>query len=101
MPVDTGETMRTRRGRALAGLATVVVSTAVAGGVAATQSSDEAALAPSEVPPARASRRASTAALEDDDREKLQQLQLLSDVQVKDADAKAGVGGVFSESGPR
>ena len=32
--------------------------------------------------------------------EKLQQIQLLSDGQVKDADARNGVGGVFSEVGP-
>ena len=91
--------MRTRRGRALAGLATVVASTAVAGGVvAATQSSDEAALAPSrQCRRAAASRSGSTrllAKMTID--EKLQQIQLLSDGQINDADARSGVGGVFS-----
>ena len=86
--------MRKRRGRALAGLATVVVSTAVAGGVvAATQSSDEAALAPSRSAASQGIEKRVNALLSKMTiDEKLQQIQLLSDGQVKDADPRRGEG---------
>jgi beta-glucosidase len=90
--------MRTRRRRVLAGLATIVLSTAAAGGVvAATQSSDEAALAPATRPDGQAVERRVDALLKKMTLdEKLQQIQLLSDGQITDADAKKGVGSVFS-----
>jgi beta-glucosidase len=82
----------------IAGLAVVALLPAVAGGVAASNgASDEAAL--------QATRTAASQGIEKrvDDllrrmtlREKLEQIQLLSDGQVTDADARAGVGGVFS-----
>jgi beta-glucosidase len=90
--------MNTRRGRVLAGLATVVLSTAAAGGVvAATQSSDEAALAPNRSAASqgvewRVNRLLRRMTLE----EKLQQIQLLSDGQINEEEAAKPVGGVFS-----
>jgi beta-glucosidase len=92
-----------RRGRRAAFVAVVVVlSSLVAGGVlAATRSDDESALAPT--------RQAANQGIEDKVNallrqmtvdEKLQQVQLLSDGQITDADAKAGVGGVFSLTDP-
>jgi beta-glucosidase len=92
-----------RRGRRAAIAAVVVVlSSMVAGGVlAATRSDDESALAPT--------RQAANPGIERKvDKllrkmtvdEKLQQVQLLSDGQITDADAKAGVGGVFSLTDP-
>ena len=75
---------------------------AVAGGVVAgTQSSDEEALAPT--------RQAANASIEDKvaalvkqmtTKEKLEQVQLLADWQATDAEAKAGLGGVFSQVDP-
>ncbi len=86
------------RNRAALAVAVVAVSSAATGGVvAATRSSDESALAPA--------RQAADRSIERDVNrllrrmtldEKLQQLQLLSDGQITDADAKAGVGSVFS-----
>jgi beta-glucosidase len=82
----------------LAGLATVALSTAVAGGVVAgTQSSDEAALAPNRGAPSRdiekrVDRLLRRMTLE----EKLQQIQLLSDGQINEEEAEKPVGGVFS-----
>ena len=90
--------MRTRRGRVLAGLATVVLSMAVAGGVVAgTQSSDEAALAPNRGGPSwdieqRVNRLLRKMTLD----EKLNQIQLLSDGQINEDEAAKPVGGVFS-----
>jgi beta-glucosidase len=92
-----------RRGRrAVIAAVVVVLSSLVAGGVvAATRSDDESALAPT--------RQAADQGIERKvDKllgkmtldEKLQQVQLLSDGQVTDADAKAGVGGVFSLTDP-
>src|SRR3954449_11191272 len=82
----------------IAGLAVVALLPALAGGVAASdRTSDEAAI--------QATRTTASQAIEKrvDDllsrmtlQEKLEQIQLLSDGQVTDADAKAGVGGVFS-----
>jgi beta-glucosidase len=86
-----------RRTTALA--ATVVaISLMVAGGVmAATQSRDEAALQPVRQGAdrgieGRVERLLAQMTLE----EKLQQVQLLSDGQITDEDARKGVGGVFS-----
>jgi beta-glucosidase len=92
-----------RRGRRAAIAAVVVVlSSMVAGGVlAATRSDDESALAPT--------RQAANQGIERKvDKllgkmtvdEKLQQVQLLSDGQITDEDAKNGVGGVFSLTDP-
>jgi beta-glucosidase len=91
------------RGRRVAIGATIValISMVAGGVVAATQSSDESALQPT--------RHAADQGIEGkvDNLlrqmtvdEKLQQLQLLADWQVTDADARAGVGSVFSLTDP-
>jgi beta-glucosidase len=94
--------MRTRRRRVLAGLATVVLSTAVAGGVvAATQSTDEAALAPNRGAPDRGiERRVDRLLAKMTLDEKLNQIQLLSDGQINEEEAAKPVGGVFSLTDP-
>ncbi len=76
----------------------VVAATSLAGGVvAASRSSDEAALAPSRPAADRGVERRVDALLRKMTlREKLQQIQLLSDGQITDADARKGVGSVFS-----
>src|SRR4051812_25553271 len=86
----------------LIGLGVVVLGPAFAGGVAASDGpASEAALQP-----VRTSASAGIEKRVDDLlsrmtlTEKLQQIQLLSDGQVTDADAKAGVGGVFSLTDP-
>ena len=90
-----------RRKAAIAG-AIVAASSFVAGGVvAATRSTDEAALAPARHGgdngiERRVDQLLSKMTLD----EKLQQIQLLSDGQVTDADAEKGVGGVFSLTDP-
>ena len=87
------------RGRRVAVIATMVaLSMLVAGGVvAATRSSDESALAPARHAADRGIERKVDRLLSKMTvGEKLQQLQLLSDGQITDADAKAGVGWVFS-----
>ena len=91
-----------RRGRVLVGLTAVLASTAVAGGVvAATQSSDEAALAPNRGAPSRdVERRVERLLRRMDIDEKLQQIQLLSDGQITDTEARKPVGGVFSLTDP-
>jgi beta-glucosidase len=88
-----------RQGRRTAiGAAVLAISSVIAGGVvAATQSSDEAALQPTRQSAdrgieQRVDRLLRKMTLE----EKLQQVQLLSDGQVTDEDARNGVGGVFS-----
>jgi beta-glucosidase len=90
--------MSTRRGRMLAGLVTVVASTAIAGGVvASTQSSDEAALAPNRGAPSRdIEKRIDSLLRKMTLEDKLNQIQLLSDGQITDAEARKPVGGVFS-----
>jgi beta-glucosidase len=87
-----------RRTAAIAAVALALSSLAGGGAVtAAGQSSDEAALAAIRQRPGDAVERRVTALLgRMTVTEKLQQVQLLSDGQVTDADAKAGVGGVFS-----
>ncbi|HEY4314624.1 MAG TPA: beta-glucosidase BglX [Actinomycetes bacterium] len=80
----------------VAGLAAVCTA-ATTGVMAGTRSADETALSPT--------RQAANKSIEDKvaalvkqmtTKEKLEQVQLLSDGQITDADAKAGVGGVFS-----
>ena len=97
--------MRTGRGRTAVALATVVVSAAAAGGVvAASQSSDEAALQPTrgaggssnQSVERRIDKLLKQMTLED----KLNQIQLLSDGQITDAEASKPVGGVFSLTDP-
>jgi beta-glucosidase len=78
---------------AIAGIAAVLAGAVTAG----TRSSDEAALQPARKGADRGIERKVDALLAKMTlREKLQQIQLLSDGQVTDADARAGVGGVFS-----
>jgi len=85
------------RRAAIAVAAILAISGAGAGVLAATQSTDEQALAPTRGPANRSiewkvNRLVHRMTVD----EKLQQVQLLSDGQITDADAKAGVGGVFS-----
>jgi beta-glucosidase len=92
-----------RRGRRAAIAATIVaLSSLVAGGVlAANRSDDESALAPTRQAASRSIEHKVDALLRKMTvDEKLQQVQLLSDGQISDADAKAGVGGVFSLTDP-
>jgi beta-glucosidase len=85
-------------------IAALLTLTPLAGGAvsAGTQSRDEAAMRPTRTAPnagieGRVNGLLSRMTLD----EKLQQLQLLSDGQVTDADAKKGVGGVFSLTDPQ
>lgn len=84
--------------RAAIAAAVLTLSSVIAGGVvAATQSSDEAALKPTRQAADRGIERRVDALLRKMTlEEKLQQVQLLSDGQVTDEDARNGVGGVFS-----
>jgi beta-glucosidase len=90
------------RGRAAIVVSIAALSSVVAGGVVAgTRSSDEAALEPARQPADRSiekrvDRLLSRMTLE----EKLQQLQLLADWQATDAEARKGVGSVFSLTEP-
>jgi beta-glucosidase len=96
--------MASRTSRRLAIACAVAISSAgLAGGVvAATRSSDEAALAPARAHADRGIERRVDALLGRMTlEEKLQQVQLLSDGQITPADAKAGVGGVFSLTDPQ
>ena len=94
--------MRSRRRTAAITAAVLVIVCLVAGAVAAvTRSPDETALArtrgaPDEGIERKVDRLLAKMTLE----EKLQQLTLLSDGQVTDADARAGVGSVFSLTDP-
>jgi len=91
------------RRTAAVGGTVLVLALAVAGAVAATssRSTDEVALRPTREAPDRAIERKVNALLKKMTlNEKLAQLQLLSDGQITDADAKAGVGGVFSLTDP-
>src|SRR3954470_5581991 len=89
--------MGTRRIAAIV-ISVVGLSSVVAGGVlAGSNSSDEAALRPTRSAPDRGiERKVNALVAKMTLPEKLQQIQLLSDGQITDADAKAGVGGVFS-----
>src|SRR3954463_10025894 len=90
--------MRFSRRVAAIAVAIAALSSVVAGGViAGSRSSDETALRPTRGAPDRGveqkvDRLVSKMTVD----EKLQQVQLLSDGQITDADAKNGVGGVFS-----
>ena len=89
--------------RTAAIVATIVtVGLLVAGGVvAASRSSDETALQPTRHAASQSiERRVNNLLAKMTVDEKLAQLQLLSDGQITDADAKAGVGGVFSLTDP-
>ena len=90
--------MTTRKRSVVAVLTVAVLSLGAVGGViAAGGSSDEAALAPTRQAADRGiERRVDRLLARMTLDEKLQQIQLLSDGQVTDADAEAGVGGVFS-----
>ncbi len=92
-----------RRGSRAAVAATMVLlSAGAAGGViAATRPADDQALAPTRKPASQSVEHRVDALLRKMTvDEKLQQIQLLSDGQITDADAKAGVGGVFSLTDP-
>jgi beta-glucosidase len=82
----------------------VVLALLASGGaaaVAASGASDEQALAPTRTAASQGvERRVESLLRRMTTAEKLQQIQLLSDGQVTDADAKAGVGGVFSLTDP-
>src|SRR5829696_5808128 len=95
--------MKTRRGKIATAIAGVALTAGVAGGVyAAAVPGDEAALEPARTAPSReVERRVDALLAKMTIKEKLQQVQLLSDGQVTDADAKAGVGGVFSLVNPQ
>lgn len=86
-----------RRTVTIAAVALALSSLVGSGAVGAGQSSDEAALAASRQRPGDSiERRVDALVARMTTPEKLQQVQLLSDGQVTDADAEAGVGGVFS-----
>jgi beta-glucosidase len=95
--------MQVRRGRFAMAMAAVATSAAVAGGVyAAGGPKDEAALQPARPAASKdVEKRVDALLRKMTTEEKLQQVQLLSDGQVTDADAKAGVGGVFSLVNPQ
>src|SRR3954451_13767353 len=94
--------MISSRRRAAIIVVVVALSALVASGViAATQSSDEQALQPTRSAADRnIERRVDSLVRRMSLDEKLQQIQLLSDGQVTDADARNGVGGVFSRANP-
>jgi beta-glucosidase len=95
--------MKARRGKFATAMAAVAVTASVAGGVyAAGGPRDEAALEPAR--PAASSdveKRVSALLAKMTTEEKLQQVQLLADWQANEAEAKAGVGGVFSLTDPK
>jgi beta-glucosidase len=89
--------MRFTRKAAVAVVTAAATIGAAGGVVAATRSSDEAALQPTRRPADQAIEKKVDALVADMSlQEKLAQLQLLSDGQVTDDDARAGVGAVFS-----
>ncbi len=82
---------------ALAAATVLAVSSVASSSPGSLPSRDEAALAPTRTAPSHGIESKVNALLAKmTTEEKLQQVQLLSDGQVTDADAKAGVGGVFS-----
>ncbi|MDM7832490.1 beta-glucosidase BglX [Cellulomonas edaphi] len=88
-----------RIGRRTAAIGTAFALAFAAGGtaIAANVSSEDQALAPTRQPAAKTiEQRVNRLLARMTTQEKLQQVQLLSDGQVTDADAKAGVGSVFS-----
>jgi beta-glucosidase len=94
--------MGTRGRRTAVAVGIVVLSSLVAGGVvAATRSSDDSALQPTrQAADPGIERKVSNLLQQMTVDEKLAQLQLLSDGQITDADARAGVGSVFSLTDP-
>jgi beta-glucosidase len=94
--------MGTRGRRTAIAAAIVALSSLVAGGVvAATRSSDASALQPTrQAADPGIERKVSNLLQQMTLDEKLQQVQLLSDGQITDADARAGVGSVFSLTDP-
>jgi beta-glucosidase len=96
--------MTYNRGKGAIAVAIAAICAATAGGVvAATQSSDEAALQPTRQPADKSiEKRVNHLLGRMTLREKLQQVQLLSDGQMKEhpEEARNGVGGVFSETDP-
>src|SRR6266545_2700482 len=97
-----GGAMGPRGRRAVTVAMIVALSSLVVGGVgAAPQSSDESALQPaSQTADPGIERKVNNLLGQMTIDEKLQQLQLLSDGQITDADARAGVGSVFSLTDP-
>ena len=94
--------MRTGRRSAIGAAALALTLGAASGVIAATQSSDEAALRPIRQPAERGvERRVSDLLARMTLDEKLQQIQLLSDGQITDAEARQGVGSVFSLVDPQ
>src|SRR4051794_19008112 len=91
-----------RRRTAAIGTTIAVLGLLIVGGViAGTRSSDETAIQPTRQPASSGiERKVDNLVRKMTVDEKLQQLQLLSDGQITDADAKAGVGGVFSLTDP-
>jgi beta-glucosidase len=90
-------------GRRIALAITVLVFSALAAGgvIAATRPNDDSALAPTRAPASQSIEHKVNALVSKMTiDEKLEQLQLLSDGQITDADAKKGVGGVFSLTDP-
>src|SRR4051794_38558804 len=82
---------------ALAAVTVLTVTSVARSSPGAQPAEDEAALAPTRGAPSRSVEAKVNALLAKmTTQEKLQQVQLLSDGQVTDADARAGVGGVFS-----
>jgi beta-glucosidase len=95
--------MTRRRRRVLAVGASIACGLLVAGAVGATsRSSDEAALQPTRHPSGdqQIERKVESLLRQMTLTDKLEQLQLLSDGQITDAEAAAGVGGVFSLTDP-
>ena len=92
---------RTMRRGAIAATAIALSAGAAGGVVAASRPSDEAALRPTRTAADRSVESRVDALLRKMTvEEKLQQVQLLSDGQITDADARKGVGGVFSLTDP-
>jgi beta-glucosidase len=86
---------------ALVAATALAVSSVASSAPAPLRSSDEVALAPTRSAPSSGiERKVDNLLRRMTTKEKLQQVQLLSDGQVTDADAKAGVGGVFSLTDP-
>ncbi len=82
---------------ALAAVAVLTITSVASSSPSPQPSRDEAALAPTRAAPSRGVEAKVDALLAKmTTQEKLQQVQLLSDGQITDADAEAGVGGVFS-----
>ncbi len=86
---------------ALAAATVLTISSVASSSPGSLPARDEAALAPTRTAPSRGiEAKVDALVAKMTTKEKLQQVQLLSDSQVTDADAKAGVGGVFSLTDP-